>query len=45
MALLVEPGDHELAGGHDEGALAGAGPGRCLLERVDLELHRLLLLR
>jgi hypothetical protein len=43
MTLLVEPGGYELAGGHDGGALAGAGPGRRLLERIDLELHSVLL--
>jgi hypothetical protein len=43
MALLVEPGGHELAGGHDGGALAGARLGRRLLERIDLELDSVLL--
>jgi hypothetical protein len=41
MALLAEPGGHELAGKHDWGAPAGARPGRCLLERIDLELPAL----
>src|SRR5947208_16861939 len=43
MALLAGLGGHELAGEHDGGAPAGARPGRRLLERVDLELHCLLL--
>jgi hypothetical protein len=43
MALLVELGGHELAGEHGEGALAGARPGRRLLERIGLELCCLLL--
>jgi hypothetical protein len=43
MTLLVEPGGHELAGEHDGGALAGAWPGRRLLEHIDLELHCFLL--
>src|SRR5580700_6317023 len=42
VALLAEPGGHELAGGHDKVALAGAGPGRRLLGRIDLALHCLL---
>jgi hypothetical protein len=42
MALLVELGGHELAGEHDKGALAGARPGRRVLERIDFELHAVL---
>jgi hypothetical protein len=42
MAVLVELGGHGLAGEYDEGALAGASPGRRLLERIGLELRRLL---